>query len=771
MIKRFLPYVFLASASVVLAQPRIRGPRVECPEPSIEQLTAMMLGEGGIRSNDLVSVAAERNARLARIIESDPAQVLRLAISPAFRATLPSTIRAFVEERVELEGTLQVLYEDRADGSRLLYNLESDSGERYRLHFASEAPRLLTGTRVKLTGLKLGQAIALESGATSVHRISTQSSEATLSSTFGPQSTVVLLVNFVDDATQPFTPATARNTVFTTTSNFDLENSYQQTWLTGDVFGWYTIPMSSSCDSSTMATQAQAAARANGVNLSNYSHWVYVFPGTPCSWWGLGTVGGNPSSAWIDAGYGLALMVVAHEMGHNFGLWHSHALECGTVTLGTSCSTIEYGDNFDTMGNGHGNHFNAYQKERIGWLNFGSSPPIKTVTAGGTYTIDPYETVGSGFKALKIPRGTTGDSFYVEMRRGVGFDSSMSSNANVMNGVLVHLATSSASAASNLLDITAGTASWNDPALTVGQTFTDPVSGVSITTNSVGATGASVSVALSGPPPNTPTATPTNQTPTPTRTPTPRPSTPTFTPTNHTPTATRTPTPRPFTPTFTPTNHTPTATRTAGTPAPTSTRTPTPNRTPTPTRTPIGGGTGAFSDNFDRVDSPNLGGAWSGMSGNLVIKDHMLKNAPAIGTDMNLVSALSGARQTVDVDFTSTDNNQGPRFGIVLRYKNPGNYYLIYRQVGGSSRLVISRIVNGVEKILAAPSIGNPAKNVPFHLTARASGSTLSLDFNGVNKANVLNETTFTSGKLGILIGSNSKTTQYQADNFRASVQ
>jgi hypothetical protein len=267
----------------------------------------------------------------------------------------------------------------------------------------------------------------------------------------------------------------------------------------------------------------------------------------------------------------------------------------------------------------------------------------------------------------------------------------------------------------------------------------------------------------------TPTPTPTNHTPTVTRTPTPRPSTPTFTPTNHTPTATRTPTPRPFTPTFTPTNHTPTATRTAGTPAPTSTRTPTPNRTPT--RTPIGGGTGTFSDNFERDNSTSLGDLWLRISGNLVVDDRKLKNASGIGTHVALVKSLSGARQTVDVDFTSPDNNQGPRFGIVLRYQDPKNYYLIYRQVGGSSRLVISRFVNGVEKILASPSIGNPATKVPFHLTGRASGTTLSLDFNGVNKANVLNETTFTSGKVGILIGSNSKTTQYQADNFTASVQ
>ena len=47
---------------------------------------------------------------------------------------------------------------------------------------------------------------------------------------------------------------------------------------------------------------------------------------------------------------------------------------------------------------------------------------------------------------------------------------------------------------------------------------------------------------------------------------------------------------------------------------------------------------------------------------------------------------------------------------------------------------MISKFVNGVETILAAASIANPAKYVPFHITGRITGSTLSLDFNGVTK-------------------------------------
>jgi hypothetical protein len=77
---------------------------------------------------------------------------------------------------------------------------------------------------------------------------------------------------------------------------------------------------------------------------------VYGFPqSNGCGWAGLGTVGGNPSAAWTNGTFNL--LVVGHEMGHNFGLYHAHSLICPGVTLGTNCSTGEYGDPFEIMGN------------------------------------------------------------------------------------------------------------------------------------------------------------------------------------------------------------------------------------------------------------------------------------------------------------------------------------------------------------------------------------------------------------------------------------
>src|SRR2546427_2002477 len=60
---------------------------------------------------EMRATAAERRQLLASMLESDPGQVLRVALTPELRASLPVAVRADVEQHVELEGTLEVLQE------------------------------------------------------------------------------------------------------------------------------------------------------------------------------------------------------------------------------------------------------------------------------------------------------------------------------------------------------------------------------------------------------------------------------------------------------------------------------------------------------------------------------------------------------------------------------------------------------------------------------------------------------------------------------------
>jgi hypothetical protein len=139
-----------------------------------------------------------------------------------------------------------------------------------------------------------------------------------LPNALGAQSTAVILVNFQDHPTnEPWTLLQVQSAVFggAGAGGFILENSYQQTWLTGDVYGWYTIPLSSaSCYAELIASYAKSAATAAGVNLSSYTHYVYVFPYDPeCGWTGSAQIGG--SEAWVNGT--LNPNTFAHELGHN----------------------------------------------------------------------------------------------------------------------------------------------------------------------------------------------------------------------------------------------------------------------------------------------------------------------------------------------------------------------------------------------------------------------------------------------------------------------
>jgi hypothetical protein len=85
-----------------------------------------------------------------------------------------------------------------------------------------------------------------------------------------------------------------------------------------------------------------------------------------------------------------------------------------------------------------------------------------------TYAIDPFEPAGGtkAIRVLKTPGAPPGQRtwYYVELRRIIGFDSFMGSNANVMNGILVHTGSEANGNSSYLLDMTPETNSRYDPA-------------------------------------------------------------------------------------------------------------------------------------------------------------------------------------------------------------------------------------------------------------------------------------------------------------------
>lgn len=296
----------------------------------------------------------------------------------------------------------------------------------------------------------------------------------------GEQRAVLILVNFRDSPSQPYTAEYARNALQKTDAFFR-ENSKGTVSFSYDVLPWATIDHSyNGCDPMAIMQKAQASAVARGVNLTQYNRYIVAFPAAICGWWGLGTVGGNPSLAWVQGM--IDKKVLAHELGHNLSLYHSNAWTCAGGTLTQPCKNVEYGGQVCTMSMGAKGHFNAFQKERLGWL----APLV--VTRSGEYALSPYEhPAPTAPQALKISAG--GKTYYAEYRQPIGEDAWMAGNANLERGVVVHMAEG---VVPLLLDLQPKTAGVSDPALLPGETFVAP--GLRVSLLSSDASGATIRV-------------------------------------------------------------------------------------------------------------------------------------------------------------------------------------------------------------------------------------------------------------------------------------
>ncbi len=487
-------------------------------------------------------------------------------------------------QQVSLSGWFTTIWGDphpRSGGKPLeIYVLTDDSGRSTQLLLSEELAQpqggvlALNRKRVIVEG-KWVRPTVLETQSVQLDvKPNAPPARSALQSVSGPQPWISILCKFADVPDEPKTLSYFQGMFSSTYPGLDhywRELSYDIANVEGsDAVGWYTLPQPRSYyvydmngDGYDDLNHRRAATDCTGIADADVYFPDYVginlmFNDELDGYaWGGGhfMLRDGVIKVWRmtwEPPWGYEdVTVMAHEMGHGFGLPHSSGAYGQTYDnqwdvmsdTWTNC-TLSLHPVYGCLGQ----HTISYHKDILGWIPAGQK--YMATASSQTVTLEQLALPQTAnYKMVQIPIDGSANHFYtVEVRRTVGYDVKLPGQA-----VIIHEVDTSRIRPAYVVDVDGNGNTGDDGAMwTVGETFSDAVNDISVSVDSATATGFVVTITLENGP--TPTATAT--------------WTPTATPT-WTPTATAT-----WTPTSVATN---TATATA---TPTNTSTPTPTSTP-----------------------------------------------------------------------------------------------------------------------------------------------------------------------------------------------